>query len=407
MSTAAFTSAGCKPMNLALLGSDAPSRELVRAAAASGEHRLVWGCELGDFEAEFRRLAPAAGISQHWESLLSGELADGLIVARGSDDDQRADQLRKLVQAGLPMLVSHPVHSSMLVYYELDMIRRESRCVVLPYLPARGHPAVMQIRALLSSPEAGLGRLEQLVIERQMPDRTQSAVLTQFAVDIDLARALCGDLNKIGAMAPAGVVERYANLGVQLSGPEGALVRWSVSPVETQAGAKVTLLASGGKATLWMPQESAPWKLDLIQRDRPASYEFPVTRDAPLLALAALQSAVQGEEPPPNWTDACRDVELADSIDRSLAKGRTVEVYFEDYTEQGTFKGTMTSLGCGLLMLSLVLLPIVAIADRLGVPLVKHWAFFLLGIFVLFLLLQGLKLVFQPKEQPRDADDHL
>ena len=40
-------------------------------------------------------------------------------------------------------------------------------------------------------------------------------------------------------------------------------------------------------------------------------------------------------------------MELAETIDRSLHKGRTIELHYEDYTEEGTFKGTMTSLGCG------------------------------------------------------------
>src|SRR5687768_9789018 len=128
-------------MKFALLGADADSIVLARAAAA-GPHRLVWGCELSGFEREFRQLAPGALIAETWEDLLSGEVAEALIVARAADDDLRADQLRKLVQAGVPMILSHPIHSSMLVCYELDMIRRESNCPMLPYLPDRWHPAV-------------------------------------------------------------------------------------------------------------------------------------------------------------------------------------------------------------------------------------------------------------------------
>ena len=38
----------------------------------------------------------------------------------------------------MPMIIVHPVHESMLVYYELDMNRQESGCLMLPYAPSVG-----------------------------------------------------------------------------------------------------------------------------------------------------------------------------------------------------------------------------------------------------------------------------
>jgi myo-inositol 2-dehydrogenase/D-chiro-inositol 1-dehydrogenase len=420
-------------MKLALLGIDRSARQIARAAAGAGQ-RLVWGCELGDFEPEFRNLAPDAVVAQHWEDLLSGNLADALVVARGAEEDQRADQLRKLFQAGLPMLVSHPIHSSMLVSYELDMIRRESGACVLPYVPHRWHPAVERLLQLLShtgaaDAAAASGRLEQVVIERHMADRSRAAVQAQFAADIDLARLLCGELNKIAAMAPAGAAEPYANLGVQLSGPSGTLVRWSVGPVEEAAGARLLLFTPAGRIVLWMPDAAAPWTLQWPQRqvesfdadDRPPRRALerlanelarsrtkgnpsppvasPFGEQGETFESTRQALAPQDERAPPDWTDACRAIELADSLDRSLQKGRTLELHFDDYTEQGTFKGTMTSLGCGLLVLLLVMLPVIAIADRAGVPWARYWAYIVLAICVLFLLLQGLRLVFSEEER--------
>ena len=69
-------------------------------------------------------------------------------------------------------------------------------------------------------------------------------------------------------------------------------------------------------------------------------------------------------------------------------------MYYEDYTEEGTFKGTMTSLGCGLLLLGMFLMGAVAIAEQMGVPYVRHWPYALVGILGIFLLLQLLMLVF-------------
>ncbi|HXT57687.1 MAG TPA: hypothetical protein VN699_03590, partial [Pirellulales bacterium] len=115
-------------MKFALLGADLQALQLAAAVAASHEHELVSAHDVGQAAAAVREIAPLAPIVEHWEGLLGGSQAEAVIVGRGADDDIRADQLRKLVQAGLPLVISHPVHESMLVYYELDMIRQESKC---------------------------------------------------------------------------------------------------------------------------------------------------------------------------------------------------------------------------------------------------------------------------------------
>ncbi len=67
-----------------------------------------------------------------WEALLDDQQIDAVIVSRGPNEDVRTEQLRKLIQVEKPVLVSHPVYDSMLVYYELDMIRRETDSLVMP-----------------------------------------------------------------------------------------------------------------------------------------------------------------------------------------------------------------------------------------------------------------------------------
>jgi hypothetical protein len=83
---------------------------------------------------------------------------------------------------------------------------------------------------------------------------------------------------------------------------------------------------------------------------------------------------------------------------RSLRKGRTVEIHDEEFSESGTFKGMMTSVGCGLLIAGLMLLGFVAVAQQLaeaaGLELLANvlskWPFLLLIVMIGFLLLQGL-----------------
>ncbi len=189
-------------MKLALLGVDPPMLSVARAARQRG-HSLVTAVEAGAAADFLRELWPQAQLVDDWESLLAPGAVDAVLVAKSSSEEPRADQLRKLIQEGLPLLISHPLAASMLVYYELEMIRRETGCRILPYLPDRWHPAVAQLTNLIQESPPGIGRLEQVSMERFLADRNREAVTRQFSIDIDLARVLAGELTHLSALAPA------------------------------------------------------------------------------------------------------------------------------------------------------------------------------------------------------------
>jgi myo-inositol 2-dehydrogenase/D-chiro-inositol 1-dehydrogenase len=400
-------------MKFALLGADLQALQLAAAVAGSHEHELISAHDVGQAAAAVRAIAPLAPIVEHWEELLGGSQAEAVIVGRGADDDVRADQLRKLVQAGVPLVISHPVHDSMLVYYELDMIRQESKCLMLPYTASLGHPALARLTGLLqngdeTTEETTLGPLEQLVIERAMPERTRRAVQASFVRDMELARGFCGKLNKVAAMiSPAPGVAgagkstgelNYANLGVQMSGADGVLVRWSVGPVEQRSGAKWTFVGPQGKATLEISDDDPRWKLE-TRSERGVESQIFEPWDAPAFALHMLEAARLGAPLVPEWLDAANTMELADAVEHSLERGRTIELHYEAPSEHSTFKGLMSGLGCFLLIGVLVLVVVATTAVHFGVPLADYWPHALLALLLSFLLLQLLRLAF-----PHSAD---
>ena len=114
-------------------------------------------------------IAPAARIADSWDALLGNEQIDAFVVSRGDNDDARADQLRTLVQTGVPILVAHPVHDSMLVYYELDMNRQETDPVIVPYVPQVWHPAIELLSQWTAEGEPARGHVEQLVSSAAWP----------------------------------------------------------------------------------------------------------------------------------------------------------------------------------------------------------------------------------------------
>src|SRR5439155_2633233 len=88
------------------------------------------------------------------------------------------------------------------------------------------------------------------------------------------------------------------------------------------------------------------------------------------------------------WQDAIRCLELDDAARRSVARRRTSTLEYQDATEEASFKGTMTLVGCALLWTSLMLLTLSVWVPWLG------W--FIAPVFGFFLFMQILRWVVPP-----------
>ncbi|REK12913.1 MAG: hypothetical protein DWQ37_09810 [Planctomycetota bacterium] len=378
------------PIRLAFLGADENTAALAGHALAEGafELRGLWDAPRS-LDPPLAAVADRMGVypGSAWETLLDDDRIDAVVVARGPDEDLRAEQLRKFAQTGRPVLVSHPVVTSMLIYYELDMIRAETGAVMVPLLGMRSHPAVRTLAEIVSQGDSSpVGRIEQLSFERFAAADDKAQVQRLFARDVDLVRSIAGDMTRLGAMSAGGGASQYANLGVQMTGPADIAARWAIVPPHGASGARISLSGTGGRVLLDAPDDGSPWTLEFAG-DPDAGREYPPV-DEPAEALRLLAEAGRGEPPKPDWVDACRSVELAETIERSLNKNRTIELYYEDYTEDATFKGTMTSIGCGLLVFTLVLLALVGIAEQMRIPFVGAWKYVMVAVFGVFLLVQ-------------------
>ncbi|MEX0677658.1 MAG: Gfo/Idh/MocA family oxidoreductase [Pirellulales bacterium] len=393
-------------MRIAFLGADDSTADLVRAVVESQQLVLVGICEFAgaqDAADELGRLAGQFRPIGQWEALLDDERVDAVVVARGNDQDRRAEQLRKFIQTGMPVLASHPVVDSMLVYYELDMIRRETGSVIVPHLAGRNHPAVRVLAQIARGGAASpIGKVEHVTVERCVAEPTRRNVERQFARDVDLVRGIAGEITRLGAMGGAAGEDAYSSLGAQMAGPAGIAARWSVVPIQSADGAKITLTGSRGRAALDVRGDGEPWTLELSVDGQTERQEFDAW-DPAAASLAELTATIGGGTPQPDWVDAARSVELAETIDRSLQKARTIDLYYEDYTEEGTFKGTMTSVGCGLLLLGIFVLVLVGIAEQVHIPYVRYWPYVMLGLFGVFLFVQLAMLT--KGKRPREAAD--
>lgn len=401
-------------MNLGLLGID-PSTATVAAAAHRAGVRIAVASETPTGQIPDRGPAPVLPGDPprrvRWEDLLDPATCDAVLVAASGWTDDRAEAVRKLVQAGRTLVVSQPLGLSMLYAYELDMIRQDSGAVLVPILPDRLHPFVPRLRDWieLRLPSAGV---ETISFEHRLVERTKEDVLGAFCRDADLIRVLVGAPTRLSTLGAAEGDVAWATLAVGLTSPARPPVRWQVVRSDTP-GLTITVVATDGTIRVEVPAEAAdPAAAGAWRWTGPEGTETaPFDRGAAILAVIETRLAGRtdaGDPPAATWDDAARGVELAETVPRSMAKGRAIDLHQEEFTEIGTFKGTMASLGCGIVLLALAVIVgatlLGGIAKQIGWEfgerLAGLWPVIVLMTMGLFLLLQLLPALVAPSPRP-------
>ncbi|WZO98923.1 hypothetical protein EP7_000514 [Isosphaeraceae bacterium EP7] len=380
-------------MNVLILGDGPEERAWALAVAGLDPQHRVWAAYPGF--AEFPELAGHADLD---EALATAGI-DAVVV--GGPPALRSEGLRRSAAAGLPTVCLHPPGDGIDVdaYYQVALSRLETGAIVLPYLPARLHPAFHVIEAAVKANPGASIRLELVV----NPD-AGSLVEAVFPSAVDLLRALLGEVEALSANGDPLGVRPTSRLLVPLRGPGG---RAAELRIET-GHARSARLAVG------LPQGSLVWEFDpgfrqpsrLFRRDHDGgeTVETYDDWDPHAAMLDALTSAVAGAEPSPGLIDGTRTLELASAVVRSLKRGRTIDLHYEEISEEGSFKSVMTSMGCLVLMGSLFSLPIALAGPAIGMPWLIYLAYLIPPALVVFLLMQCLKLVLRKPAPEPDSD---
>jgi hypothetical protein len=294
----------------------------------------------------------------------------------------------------MPVLAVHPVGTSVLVYYELDMARHEVHGVLRHYSPLGGLPAVAKLAEWVQSGDGPIGVVHQIVVERSLADCGRESVVGHLARDVEVLRAVAGGVRTVSAMGPREADASYASLQIQMTCPGPATLRWSIAPTTDESPrGELTLLGELGTAQLQLPAGIRSITTSVEGQD--ATLAMP-SFDAPAAAIAALAAALpangtEQSEAASTWQQATAAMEIVDTIELSLQKGRTIEVHGQRLTEQLAFRGTMAAFGCGLLLVAFfALIAAGVLGDVLGVPLKDYWPVTLLVVLALFLSMQAL-----------------
>lgn len=387
--------------SLGLLGGGPQIAAVVEAARARG-----WPVVAADDSS-------AAGDRprESWTAFLDGDACDAVLVGADGWNAARAEAVRTLVQAGRTLVLEQPLELSMLWAFELDMIARDSGARLVPVLPDRLHPAVAALKGFVEAAAAGdgpLGPLESIRLERTLLDRSRAAVLAGLARDVDLARVLAGDPARVSTLGAADADSAWSTLAVGLTGPAQVPVRWQVAAGAPE-GLRITLHHIRGPIEVFAPDGPEPWTVSSsLPRCAPFDRGAAILDQIARPAGAGRADAAAVQVPPASWTDAARALEIAETVPRSLARGRAIDLHHEEFSELGTFRGTMASLGCGIVLLALALVVIAtlvagiskAVGWEFGTALANAWPGVVLAALVVFLALQLLPMLLGPDRPP-------
>ncbi len=400
-------------MKLAILGTDGGIVQLAAAARELG-HEIAWTGDIRSQDAAILRqlVASLSDRAGEWESLLDQGVVDAVLVGTGNaTNDQRAEQLKRLTAAAVPLLAVQPVLDSVLPYYEIDMTRRETGALVQHYNPLANLPAVAQLAELVHGEHAQLGEIHQLVCERRLADASRAAVLAVFVRDIELVASVAGPIQRVSAIGPASPAASFASLQVQMTSTTIPSLRWSVgTTMPPNAVAQFTLLGDHGSVALRELRADAnansQWQIETVfgdnQNVRPMEVKDPATIAIERLAAAV---AAEGERRTAlsTWAAATRAMEVIDAVELSLQKGRTIEVFQQQLTERLAFRGTMAAFGCGLLLLVFFAVLVVAVLGGaegiLQEKIAPSWPLLMLAGLAFFLLLQAVPFLVRKQDK--------
>lgn len=372
-------------MKFALINADSDALTLVQTLVAAG-HNLTLVADAGELRSALKTLAPDARFVEGWEDALAAGV-DAVIVGRSGDEAARLDRLRLLIQEGVPTVIVHPQSASALAYYELDMHRQATNSPLVPYEPTRHQPAIEMLGTL--------GRLEEVVIEHRAGQRTRREVLDRLVRDVGAVRPFTGACERVSAVGTLSESSSEGRLSVQMTTESGTFVRWSIGSAGHRDEAQWR--AIGESATAVIRPAGTEWPVEFIRAGESQTQTF----ESGKALRTSADAVVAGLTDPQQklWREALADLELVEAVERSARKGRTVELYHEEASEEATFKGLMAAGGCLLLMLAIGLAIAAATFGRFRLMIANAWPYALLIVLAVFLGLQLLKFVF-----PRTPD---
>ena len=398
-------------MRIGLLGIDANILEFVRALPPPFALEAIFS----DDDLRENSLASQFSLRSSDELLqvADNNKLDGVFVAGGNWTDKRTELVRQLLQAEVPLLVSWTGLDPLLAY-ELDMVRQSYGGVLAAFAPRNLHPVIEQLRQLVQGSDRPLGDWEQIVIERFDTDRSRKSALRLIAEDADMIRRVVTPILHVTASGVNTESELWSGLSLQMVGAIGPSIRWNFSSPEPELAFRISLSGTKGK---WVWQGDSQGKQSqVILIGTAPNVTTDSNWDWRRATCSMFAEAQRGKSPDPVWQQVCQAMEVVDATERSLTRGRRIDLTGRTVTEKDTFRGMMSAGGCFLILAALLILiissvvegirlanlgPVVGEANQRPTP---YWAILLAVPMIVFLLLQFLQFIIRkPRSLSSDS----
>jgi hypothetical protein len=314
-------------MRFCVVGDLPEASELLRAVYDSAEHSLSACAVAGELQQWLIssqtgiRLVPTSE-----EAILSADVDTVIVAVRDSDDSLRC--VRTATQAEKHVVVVPPPGGSPAYSFELHLILDESTTAVIPLI----HRLALN-RLDLEKANLALDAqtTQQLTTDIDVTDTSAAGIRKAIRTGLDLLHASGFRYSQVTALESQSPDGRFLSMLITLNA--SAIADSSLPP------ASLTLKPA--------QQSAGPVRIQQVL----ASGE---KVDLACVDTAVLPERIhwlcQNKQASSRWMEAfSATLELADAVEKSLRRKRTVDVHFDSGSERGVFKSQMTAIGCGVL----------------------------------------------------------
>jgi hypothetical protein len=289
-----------------------------------------------------------------WHELLAADV-DAVILTDAEPESLEA--ARQLVIHGKPLIVPFgpPLPDEFVA--EMALYDAEGSATLIPLLRDACSPALSgELRRILA--EGRLGEVVRIQLERtlvsgseQPPCEIQESQLAaaQF-IDVLALRRIGGNYSQVTVLRSGQTDTGFASQTLQLAGagqPDATCVYRAVPPPTsgTTAGNRTPawkLEITGSAATATLGVE------DHVERLQIGSET--ITPDSPAPATVEQRFDVLRQPGATTWSDVARTYDTLEAMRRSLRRRRTIDLQFETTSERSQFKTHMATIGCGVIV---------------------------------------------------------
>lgn len=340
-------------MNFGLLCDDPEAAWLLSALRRHPAHALTRAVLVSPGTDDLLHGFAGVTCSDRWEDLLAAHNVDAVIV--GGAATAVWEGARQLASAGTPLLVFPTVTGGPAILYELSLIRDDQQGVLFPCWPHRYDPEMLRLRQLLQSvdrPAISYLHWERTVALGSSRDIPNAVIEEELLRAADVLHFLFGPADQVTTLRTGGTATGALLQSVVLSGRAIPESTWAIKSAETSSS-RLTLQTDRGPWSLDWDAMHSCWQLSNGAASPPKPADGGV---GGMDLLAEFADAVARRNTASDWTNVLHAAEIVDAAQRSLDRRRTIDLHHEMLSERAIFKTQMAAMGCGVLMLTLLLM---------------------------------------------------